>query len=547
MPEHNDHESQNGGMPMGSRGVTRPMAQRQIKEHHQQHHQDQDDQQQGDHHGGQRGDEHRRQPEHQQEHQHGVGHGEPYSDARYQMLRMHHKQTLWIYWALILFGGWTLLAPFNFGYLNDALWVDPSGGRGVWWSDATHTSLRAWLMTWSDVISGLLLIGLGWRSLRPDRPISVWLACGVGAWMSAAPLLFWAPVAAAYVNGTLVGLLVIALTILIPGMPNMPLYMKMGGATPPGWTYNPSSWPQRWIMIVLGFAGLLASRYLAMFQLGYIDAIWDPFFGESTRLVLNSDMSHSLPVSDAGLGALAYTFEFLMGFMGAPTRWRTMPWMVTFFGILVIPLGLVHIFLVISQPVVVGAWCTFCLVAAAIMLPMIPLEADEVIAMAQHMKRTKKRDGFWKVFWKGGDPGESQMDERTPPIVSLPDRPGAVVRSSVWGMSVPWTLAVSTVAGIAMMAIPGTLDVVKPAAAVFHLGGSLVVVTSVIAMGEPLRIGRFLNVLLGIVLAAGPWILDGAGLTAQLSGLLAGAAVMALSVPRGPVREHFGDWDRLVR
>jgi hypothetical protein len=44
--------------------------------------------------------------------------------------------------------------------------------------------------------------------------------------------------------------------------------------------------------------------------------------------------------------------------MGSPARWYTMPWMVMFFGILVIPLGLVHILLVISQPVVVGEWCT---------------------------------------------------------------------------------------------------------------------------------------------------------------------------------------------
>ncbi|HLS32115.1 MAG TPA: vitamin K epoxide reductase family protein, partial [Brevibacterium sp.] len=117
--------------------------------------------------------------------------------------------------------------------------------------------------------------------------------------------------------------------ILIPGMPNMIVYMKMGPPTPPGWSYNPSSWPQRWIMIVLGFAGLLASRYLAAFQLGYIDTIWEPFFGDGTRQVLNSSMSHSFPVSDAGLGALAFTIELLMSFMGSPKRWRTMPWMVT--------------------------------------------------------------------------------------------------------------------------------------------------------------------------------------------------------------------------
>src|SRR5690606_9676333 len=132
------------------------------------------------------------------------------------------------------------------------------------------------------------------------------------------------------------------------------------------------SWAQRSILIALGFAGWLVSRYLAAYQLGYIDEVWDPFFGDAaTRKVLDSDMSKSLPISDGGLGAFAYTFEFLMGFMGSPSRWRTMPWMVTLFGILVIPLGLVHIALVISQPVVVGEWCTMCLLAAAIMLPMI--------------------------------------------------------------------------------------------------------------------------------------------------------------------------------
>src|SRR5690606_2522587 len=146
---------------------------------------------------------------------------------------------------------------------------------------------------------------------------------------------------------------------------------------------------------------------------------------ESTRKVLDSKMSHSLPISDAGLGALAYTFEFLMGFMGSPSRWRTMPWMVTQFGILVIPLGLVHIVLVISQPVVVGEWCTFCLIAAAIMLPMIPLEFDEVIAMVQHMVHAKKQGvSLWSAFWKGGPPEEdSTKDDRSPELIELPRRP----------------------------------------------------------------------------------------------------------------------------
>ncbi len=276
-------------------------------------------------------------------------------EQRLQMLTMHHMQTLWIYWMVIILGIWMILFPLTFSYSIGT--VEPAGGRTVWLSLAQRSSI----MKWSDIISGILLVVLGFRSLTPNRPIAVWLCCFVGVWLSIAPLIFWSPTAAGYVNGTMVGMLVVSLTILIPGMPNMIMYMKMGNEVPPGWSYNPSSWAQRWIMIVTGFLGFIVSRYLAAFQLGYIDQMWDPFFGSSSEQVLNSAMSHSLPISDAGIGALAYTFEFLMGFMGSPSRWRTMPWMVALFGILVIPLGLVHIFLVISQPLTVGAWCTFCL------------------------------------------------------------------------------------------------------------------------------------------------------------------------------------------
>ncbi len=58
-------------------------------------------------------------------------------------------------------------------------------------------------------------------------------------------LVLWSPSASAFLNDSLIGLLVIALTILVPGMPNMIKFMEMGPPTPPGWSYNPSSWAQR--------------------------------------------------------------------------------------------------------------------------------------------------------------------------------------------------------------------------------------------------------------------------------------------------------------
>ena len=524
--ESEGNEKHGGGM--GMRGVTRPMAEKQMKKHHQQHQK-----------------EHKEHEEHHEDALHGDhGHQMMGKEQRMEMLHMHHMQTLWIYWMLIILGVWMVLSPLTFSYAKST--VMPSGGREVWLSLAE----RITVMKWSDIISGVLLIFFGWRSLTPNRPISLWICCFIGIWLNMVPLLFWAPNAAAYINGTLVGVLVIALTILIPGMPNMITYMKMGSEVPQGWTYNPSSWPQRWIMIVLGFLGWVVSRYLGAFQLGYIDHAWDPFFGDGTRKVLNSNMSHMWPISDGAFGAFAYTLEFLMGWMGSPSRWRTMPWMVTFFGILVIPLGLVHIFLVISQPLVVGEWCTFCLLAAAIMLPMIPLEIDEVIAMGQHMVKAKKRgDNLWHVFWKGGKPFEQNSDERSPKLMEFPQKPGKVFMASIWGMSFPWTLVVSTVLGIWLMFAPALFGFPTKAtpADIFHLTGSLIVVVSVICMGEVVRRGRYLNILLGIVVALVPWFLQDSSLVLNISGAITGLLVAGLALPLGPITEKYGIWDKYVK
>ncbi|MFW6310101.1 MAG: vitamin K epoxide reductase family protein, partial [Prolixibacteraceae bacterium] len=339
-------------------------------------------------------------------------------EERRKKLYSHHKQILWIYWLIILLGVWMIFSPHTFSYGKSV--VSPGGDRSLWLS----TEARIAAMTWSDIISGILLIVFGWRSLRPDRPVSNWIICLTGIWMTTAPVFFWAPTAAAYLNSVITGALAIALSVIIPGIPNLVMFVHKGPEVPPGWSYNPSSWPQRGILIFLAFAGWMISRYLGAYQLGFTDKIWEPFFGDGSKMILSSDISHGLPVSDGALGAYAYTFEFLMVWVGAPNRWRTMPWIVTIFGILVIPLGMVHLFLVISQPVLIGHWCTLCLLAAVIMLPMIPLEADEVIANIQHLKEAvSKGENFWYVFFTGGGPTEVNTDERSPQIADLPSEP----------------------------------------------------------------------------------------------------------------------------
>lgn len=458
------------------------------------------------------------------------------------MLEKHHGKTTWVYWTIILLGIWLMLAPATFDYFRSP--AVPAGHRSLWLDAGT----RSLVLVINDLLCGVLLVLFGYRSLTVNRPVSLWIAAAVGAWLNAAPLLFWAPAPFIYLNDTLTGTLVLALTILIPGMPNMINYMAMGPDQPPGWSYNPSSWSQRSILILLGFAGWMISRYLAAFQFGFMNTLWDPFFGGQSSLVLTSKMSRSLPVSDAGLGAFAYTFEFLMGWMGASSRWRTMPWMVTLFGILVIPLGLVHIFLVSSQPVAVGHWCFFCLAAAAVMLPMIPLEVDEVIAMIQFLVRSKKRGApFWQTFWKGGPDEDAVMDERSPAISLFPKQPAAVFKASLWGMSFPWTLAVSAVLGVWLMSASDVMGITRPLSPHAQIGGALILTISVLAMGETLRMLRFLNFPVALWLAAAPWTAGAADMRAVLGISLPVLLIFALSIPRGRILETYGSWQRFIR
>ena len=217
-----------------------------------------------------------------------------------------------------------------------------------------------------------------------------------------------------------------------------------------------------------------------------------------------------------------------------------------------IPLGLAHITLVMSQPVVVHDWCTMCLLAAGVMLPMIPLEIDEVVAMLQHVRDSKRRGdrggSLWQIFWKGGSGDDSGTDERSPDIVELPERPLAVARASVWGFTVPPTLALSAVLGLALLAAPDFFGeaITSGAADIADLGGGAVLVIAVIAMGEVVRIVRWLAVPAGVAMAAAVWLVDASGAYAVFV-TLAAIAVAVLAVPRGRVNERYADWDRFIR
>lgn len=170
---------------------------------------------------------------------------------------------------------------------------------------------------------------------------------------------------------------------------------------PPGWTYNPSTWPQRIPIIILAFIGFLIAGYLSVYQLNLLSSVWEPFFGNGSEKILNSKISNILPIPDAALGALGYLGDAVFGAIGGVNRWRKMPWIVIIFGLLVGPLGFISIMLVVFQPVLFDAWCTLCLASAVISVVMIGPAMDEFLASLQFMKRAKNTNNvsLWKVFW----------------------------------------------------------------------------------------------------------------------------------------------------
>lgn len=443
-------------------------------------------------------------------------------DDHAEMLR----QWIWRDFVNITLGLWLIASPFTLGYRDAA-------------------------MILSDVATGAAIVVLGTFTLRPRFDLARWGLCSAGIWLLFAPLIFWTSDAGAYASDTAVGALVIAFSVLIPMMPSHAHHRVMmlpGPDTPPGWSYNPSDWFQRGPIIAMALVGFFLSRYLAAYQLGHIPYPWDPFFSGGTQQVLDSEISKAWPISDAGLGTVAYLLEALSGAMGGRNRWRTMPWMVLMFGVLVVPLGIVSIVLVILQPLAVGAWCTLCLVTAAAMLIMISPAADEVVAMGQFLAGAR-REGkpFWRTFWVGGTLDGYRASTKL--LAATDGAAGSVAERIAFALdleNVPWTLLASAALGIWLMAAPAVLGISGAASDSDHLAGALVVTWAVIAFGEVARPARLINIPIGLWIVAAPWLLSGATDLSQWMDVFAGALIVALSIRRGRIESRFGNWDRYL-
>jgi uncharacterized membrane protein len=171
----------------------------------------------------------------------------------------------------------------------------------------------------------------------------------------------------------------------------------------PPFEKNPSSWRQRVPIAVLAGVGVLISCYLALFQWGLVDSVWDPVFGKGSERVLTSKAAKSmdkwLHVPDAAFGAWGYLSEVIFTLVGGTRRWQHRPWMVVLFGIDVIPLGIVSAVLVVTQGLTVGSWCFLCLVTAGISFTLVFFAYDEVWSCLKYLRRVWKHTHDKKLLW----------------------------------------------------------------------------------------------------------------------------------------------------
>ena len=430
----------------------------------------------------------------------------------------NHQKTLWCSFANIFLGFWLLFSHFFLGYTS-------------------------FVLSLNDFIAGIIVVILGLFSLSYRYWLAPWGIVFLGIWLNFAPLIFWAPDSSCYMNDTMVGSLLIAFALLIPGLPGV--IEKEGKGIPSGWSYNPSAWNQRIPVVALACVGWFISRYLAAFQLGYIETVWDPIFGSGTKDVITSSVASFLPVPDAGLGAFAYTLEALLGLKGGPNRWRAMPWIVVGFAFLVVPLGIVSIILVCLQPILVGHWCFLCLLAAGAMLIMVMLTVDEMVATLQFLYQGKKEGQlFWELFFRGGEVNGIRDDVET-----------ATFYGNFWSLIKAWRFGVSFSPGLLLSLLLGGWIIFTPSIFALekgisdfdHLLGALIVVFSVISSAEVIRSLRYIFFLFGLMLSIGTWLFPDISLWVNLSHSLVGIIVLGLAFIRGPICYSYGIFTNYIK
>jgi len=457
-----------------------------------------------------------------------------------------HRRMLWAHLANVALGLWLVVSPFAYGLFDPAGGVaaPPAAGR-----ELPSPELRNTWLAWSEMASGLAVIVLSCFTMARPRSWAPWATALIGLWLLFAPLVFWTTNAAAYAVDTLIATFIIVFAVMVPPQPGISQEALTSPADVPlGWSYSPSSYVQRVPIVGLAFIGLFISRYLAAFQLGHIESVWDPFFSgngggrNGSEIVVTSSVSKAFPIADAGFGAVAYILDVLTGAVGDQRRWRTMPWLVLLFGFLIVPLGAVSVYFIIIQPTIIGALCALCLAQAAVTVLLIPYSVDEVLATAQYLWQSKRAGrSFWRSLIFGGPAFSEERD----PVQGLDMPVSQSMREFLGGgVTYPWTLVVCVLIGIYLLCTRLLVGVEPPLYFSDHVAGCLLLVIAVTSLAEVARPVRLLNVPLGLWVAASPFFLEGGNSAAMIADVLAGLAVAVLSLPRGTrSQEHYGGWD----
>jgi uncharacterized membrane protein len=463
--------------------------------------------------------------------------------------RRHSALIRWPHAAAALLGLWLVSSPFVLGHF-DALAMqdfarDVTAERGLF-----DPATRGLLSGINAIAIGILIVATSTLALLGRFAWAPWATAALGVWLLLAPLVLWAPTFALYLNDTVVGAAVIALVTVIARLPGTdPAALADPTDIPPGWTYAPSSLPQRLPIVVLALICVAFAVPLTAYQLGHIAGVPEPFFaGEGalngTETILLSDVSMAWPVPDAGLGVVAYIFEVLLGLQGDRRRWRTSPWTVALFGAIVVPLGVISIYFIIIQPILIGTYCTFCLITAGAMLIMIPFAVPEVTATLQFLWRSRRAGRpLIATFFRGGQIAGSRVGEGRPieePVVSW------TLAEMVRGVTLPLNLLLAAAIGALLMLSPLALGRDAGLIDTLHLVGSLAITISVIAMAEPVRGLRWLGVPLGLWLIFAPWApwqAADVGIAATVIAVAGGALLVLLAIPHGErSEERYGRW-----
>jgi hypothetical protein len=440
-----------------------------------------------------------------------------------KLLQKRHENSIWTRYAIMALGLWLVTGLESFTYDSEKIFV-------------------------SDFLSGIGLVVFGALSIKEERRWAPWVCCFIGIWLLASPILFWAPEAVCYLNDTLSGILVVVLSVIIPGSPGI---IESGPEVPHDWSYNPSSWLQRLPLVSLSFFSFLIARFLLAFQLGYIPSIWEPFFDEATAKMLSSYVAVLLPFPESGLASFVFAMQLLLGSKGSSRRWHTMPWAVLLFGIFVVFFGLVATFGILVQPLFFGTWSSLMLLLALLMMGTVILSVDEVVATLQFIVRAR-RDGtpYWQAFWVGSQAVVGgHVDARSPSHAEVYYH---LFPAMCWGLTFPLTLLLSVFVGAWLLVSGNNFSNMEGLGSYAiwtanHVLGALIIITSLLSCAEVLRFLRHINFALGLMVCIIPWYYEQSVNAESWENFIIGLAVVFLSFPKGQIKQRYGSLERFIR